>query len=762
MSARSWIRNLSNQLSQRPAQRRTGAKRAPQRWRLDVLEGRVAPSASYLGLNNLAVDRADYATGDVLVRLRDGAVPQGLGRNIEAVAPGLYRATVHPGETVPAALANLRGRNEILFAEPDFIVRAALVPNDPSFGSLWGMDNTGQTGGIADADIDAPEAWDISTGTGQTVVAVIDSGVDYTHPDLAANIWVNSKEVAGNNLDDDGNGFIDDTRGWDFANNDNDPMDDNGHGTHVSGTIAAAGDNGVGVAGVNWHARIMPLKFLGANGSGSLSNAILAINYAVANGAKVSNNSWGSYGYSQGLFDSIKNAAAAGHIFVAAAGNSNTNTDPINFYPADYALNNIISVASTDASDARSGFSNYGSATADLAAPGSDILSTWPNNSYNTISGTSMATPHVTGAVSLLCDLNPTWTYRQVINRVLSTSDPLPALADITASGGRLNLVNSLSAPADVTAPTFTGATFRGGPTSFSSVRLSFSERVDPATLTAINVQITGPSGTLTPVGVLGVAGANGTQYDVTFPGSFTAGKYSVQVGTGVTDLAGNGLSKAGSGSGSLATAPGIIATATGLPASIPNPGWRFSDIKVGNNQKVTITDVNVRLTILHTWVGNLLIQLQGPRNGQIITLFDHHGGAGDNLNGIVFDDQATTAVASGAAPYSGAFQPTAPLSVLNGTRSDGTWTLRVQDPYGDGDLGQLVNWSLMFNVASLPAGSSSSSSASDSGNLLPPLPPGPGSQSSNTGPTWLVTDTNNDDDNDLFTPAWWTTTMLG
>ena len=242
----------------------------------------------------------------------------------------------------------------MLYVEPVFRIQVSATPNDPRFDELWGLHNEGQSDGTVDADIDAPEAWDATVGSGNTIVAVIDTGVDYTHPDLQANMWVNADEIPGDGLDNDGNGFVDDIHGYDFANHDADPLDDNNHGTHVAGTIAAVGDNGIGVTGINWHAQIMALKFLNAQGSGDTDDAIEALNYAVANGARISNNSWGfSGGFSQSLYDAIEAARDADHVFVAAAGNGNflgigINNDATPFYPASYDLENIVSVAAVD------------------------------------------------------------------------------------------------------------------------------------------------------------------------------------------------------------------------------------------------------------------------------------------------------------------------------------------------------------------------------------------------------------------------------
>ncbi len=320
------------------------------------------------------------------------------------------------------------------------------VANDPDYSKLYGLNNTGQTGGTSDADIDAPEAWDITTGSASTIVAVTDTGVDINHPDLKNNIWVNSGETAGNKIDDDKNGYVDDVNGYDFYNNDAtvyDPGDGDKHGTHVAGTIAAEGNNGIGVSGVNWKAKIMPLKFLGPDG-GYTSDAVEALNYAVAKGAKISNNSWGGGGYSQTLLDAINKADTSGHLFVAAAGNGGSdgvgdNNDSTPHYPSSYDSSNIVSVAATDRKDAPAGFSNYGSTSVDLAAPGVGILSTLPGNTYGSYSGTSMATPHVSGVAALLKSMNSSADDATLKDQILKSVDAKSNLSGKMVSGGRSN-----------------------------------------------------------------------------------------------------------------------------------------------------------------------------------------------------------------------------------------------------------------------------------------------------------------------------------
>ncbi|MFM8577268.1 MAG: DVUA0089 family protein [Planctomycetaceae bacterium] len=335
--------------------------------------------------------------------------------------------------------------------EPDFAIASTALPNDPSLGSLWGLRNLGQSGGVVGADIRAETAWNTTTGSRSVVVAVIDSGVDYRHADLAANIWTNPREIAGDGIDNDRNGFVDDVRGYDFANGDGDPMDDNGHGTHVAGTIGAVGNNGVGVTGVAWQVSIMPLKFLNGSGSGSTSNALAAINYATQMrrdyGVNIvaTNNSWGGGGFSMVLRDAIEAGGRAGILFVAAAGNDGTNIDVAPQYPAAYPGTSIISVAATARDNSLAGFSNHGGVNVDLAAPGAGIVSTVPGNAYATYSGTSMATPHVTGAVALLAAAYPTANAAQIRSAILGGVTPVAGLTGRVVSGGLLDAAGALT-----------------------------------------------------------------------------------------------------------------------------------------------------------------------------------------------------------------------------------------------------------------------------------------------------------------------------
>ncbi len=344
-----------------------------------------------------------------------------------------------------------RNNHEHFLIEPDLPIQVQKTPNDPSLWRLYGLNNYGQSGGTTDADLDAPEAWDITTGSRDVVIGVIDSGVDINHPDLAANIWVNPGETPNNGIDDDGNGFIDDVNGWDFYDNDNTPNDGNGHGTHVAGTIGAVGNNNSGIAGVNWEVSILPLRFLGDDGSGWTSDAVAAVNYATmlkrdfGINVAATNNSWGGGGYSRTLDRAIESANDQGIMFVAAAGNQGSNNDTNPSYPTNYDAPNVISVAALNRNDNLASFSNYGTTTVDVGAPGVSIYSTLPGNSYGSFSGTSMAAPHVTGIVGLLNAAKPGISITEVTNAILGTVDTVQSLQGKTASGGRVNAAAALT-----------------------------------------------------------------------------------------------------------------------------------------------------------------------------------------------------------------------------------------------------------------------------------------------------------------------------
>ena len=374
----------------------------------------------------------------------------------------LYRVELAKTEPqgVPAAIASLSP--VVRYAEPDYIVHALLSPNDPKYldGTLWGLHNTGQDSGTPDADIDAPEGWDTRTAAPNVVVGVIDTGVCYTHEDIAANMWVNPGEDGfdalgrskrTNGVDDDSNGFVDDVHGINAITLSGNPLDDQGHGSHCAGTIAGVGNNGKGVAGVAWNTKVMALKFLSASGSGSLSDAIVCINYAVAKNATLTSNSWGGGEYTQSLRDAIAAARDAGQLFIAAAANDGSNNDIQPVYPASYPVENIIAVAAYDRNDTLASFSNYGAGTVEIGAPGVAIYSLGhtADNEYKTLSGTSMATPHVSGLAALATAEFPGSNAMGIKNRILRGGRPVPSLAGKTITGRSINLPGTFATTTD-------------------------------------------------------------------------------------------------------------------------------------------------------------------------------------------------------------------------------------------------------------------------------------------------------------------------
>jgi subtilisin family serine protease/subtilisin-like proprotein convertase family protein len=477
MSSQAWLdvfRTRAKRRRSRPfSSARRGARFALDKRRLglETLEDRALLAAAAVSAladrPMLQADRDAYDPSKILVRFRqEAAVERGagiltgaqLGAPIDLV-PGLRTVNLPENVSVNAALQAFRASPLVLYAEPNYRWSVAdhVAPDDPDFPALYGLHNTGQTGGTADADVDAPEAWNINTGSASVLVGVIDTGVDYNHQDLAANIWTNPGEIPNNQIDDDENGWVDDIHGINAITNTGDPMDDHGHGTHVSGTIGATPFN-EGVVGVNWRVSIIGLKFLDASGSGYTSDAIKCFEYlnflknVQGHNVVASNNSWGGGEFSQALQDVIAGLDQPGmdpilHVF--AAGNAGSNNDAAPFYPANYALPNKLVVAATDHNDHYAYFSSYGATTVDLAAPGVSILSTLPYNSYTWWDGTSMATPHVTGAAALVAATFPDSSAEYIKQRILAGVDPIGALGSNaqkpTATNGRLNIANALS-----------------------------------------------------------------------------------------------------------------------------------------------------------------------------------------------------------------------------------------------------------------------------------------------------------------------------
>lgn len=336
---------------------------------------------------------------------------------------------------------------DLLLRKNNLNVLSEKLPNDPMFNDQWALSNNGQTGGKAKADVSALKAWLKTQGSEKIVVAVLDTGVDYSHSDLSSNIWFRPDNVP--QYKDDELGTFNDFYGFNGVDNQTDPMDDNGHGTHCAGIIGAEGDNNEGIAGINWKVQIMPLKFLGKGGFGTTKDAIEAINYAIdrkRNGVnlRVISASWGSTQYSKALEDTIRAAGEEGILFVAAAGNDGTSNDKRPHYPSNYDLPNVISVAATDSNDALTSFSNYGVKTVHIAAPGREILSTWLNGQYREASGTSMATPYVSGVAALVLATEPNLSVEKLRERLLKSVDKCDDLKDKVESGGRLNAAKAL------------------------------------------------------------------------------------------------------------------------------------------------------------------------------------------------------------------------------------------------------------------------------------------------------------------------------
>ncbi|MCM2280163.1 MAG: S8 family serine peptidase [Oligoflexia bacterium] len=416
---------------------------------------------------------AEHVPGQIVVKFRDA-----IGRNAQAtVYSNLLNQlgsnsvlSVKPLVTdddyqvirlardgdLKKAIRTLTQEKSVEIAEPNFIYRIsdAGVPNDTDFAKTWGMKNTGQADsggqeGIPGADVNVLPLWQQGfTGSRNVLVAVIDTGVQWDHPDLEANIFTNpgeAGELANNQKDDDNNGFVDDVHGWNFVNNTALSSDDHDHGTHVSGTIGGVGNNGTGVAGVNWEVSILPVKFLDASGGGTLQGAIDSINYARLMKAQIMSNSWGGGGYSAALEKAIEATRDAGIVFVAAAGNESNNNDSNPTYPATYPIENIISVAATDNRDGIASFSNYGARAVHVAAPGVKVYSTTKDGRYDTFSGTSMATPHVSGIAALLLSIHPEWSFEEIKTRLIRTSDPVAGLKRKVLAKGRVNTYNALN-----------------------------------------------------------------------------------------------------------------------------------------------------------------------------------------------------------------------------------------------------------------------------------------------------------------------------
>lgn len=411
------------------------------------------------GLNDRLLDRFEFINGQAVIADEDGLSPETVAAEyrglpeVEYAEPN-FIIDLDPAESEGA----LEDEGEPADDDPPVVRRSSgnathdgsgQQPNDPLFKEQWSLLNTGQRAGKSGADVCATRAWAKTKGTRKIVVAVIDTGVDYNHQDLHNNIWTRPASLAP--YTDAELGAFDDRHGFDAADNDGDPMDDNGHGTHCAGIIGAEGDNNDGIAGVNWQVEIMGLKFLSRNGSGTTKDAIECINYVVARkkagvNVRIISASWGSTAHSRALGDAIKRAGEEGILFVAAAGNSSTDNDRQPHYPSNYQHPNVVSVAALTRLDVLARFSNYGAKTVHIAAPGAEIMSTWPRNEYEEHSGTSMATPVVSGVAALILSVSPDLSVTDLRQRLLESVDKLPSLDGKVSSGGRVNAARAVNA----------------------------------------------------------------------------------------------------------------------------------------------------------------------------------------------------------------------------------------------------------------------------------------------------------------------------
>jgi thermitase len=370
--------------------------------------------------------------------------------------PGLDAIDDLDDADVNATVAKYNSLPEVEYAEPNYDIELDAVdaatfipvlPHDPRFEDQWALANSGQRGGKKGADISATRAWAVTTGSDKVVVAVLDSGVDYMHEDLAPNMWTRPGNLAP--YHDDELGTIDDTNGFNAIDSSSDPMDENGHGTHCAGIIGAEGSNDIGISGVNWKVQIMPLKFMNAGGFGTTKDAIEAINYVIDRkkdgvNVRIISASWGSTQKSRALEEVIRKAYENDILFVAASGNSSVNNDRNPHFPSSYDVPNVVSVAALDRNDQLAKFSNYGVKSVAIAAPGVDILSTWLGNGYEEKSGTSMATPVVSGVAALIVAQHPRISVDELKKKLLASVDPLAELKGKVATGGRINAAKAV------------------------------------------------------------------------------------------------------------------------------------------------------------------------------------------------------------------------------------------------------------------------------------------------------------------------------
>ncbi len=404
----------------------------------------------FLGYD-ISASEPKYIEGQYIITLKESVSDSNFSSLFQIPAPNIERLSddtflIYSDEDLSALQLTLLEDDLIEAIEKDQVVHVVgeedqPLSNDPMLSKLWGLENKEYSG----IDIGVKEVWKKNiTGSKDVVVAVIDTGIDYTHPDLKDNMWVNEGEIPENEIDDDGNGYVDDVHGWDFVNKKVNGLDDHSHGTHCAGTIGAKGNNEIGVVGVNWDVSLMAVKFISRFGRGDLSNGIKSIDYAVKMGANVLSNSWGGASYSRALEKAIEKARKKEILFIAAAGNNNSNSDRKSLYPANYNLDNVISVGAMTSQGKRASFSNSGKRTVHVFAPGHKVVSTVLKGKYKSFSGTSMATPHVAGAAALLLSNQPNLNYKEIKKRLIWSSDHNPKLKNLSISNGLINLSRAL------------------------------------------------------------------------------------------------------------------------------------------------------------------------------------------------------------------------------------------------------------------------------------------------------------------------------
>lgn len=620
----------------------------------------------------------------------------GILRETDAEGRDLRMRYVADGRINKITVANAAQRDRVIkqltrhplveVAEPNYIwttqaseIRAVDAPNDQFFDVMWNLHNTGQEGGTPGADISALEAWAISKGDANIVIGVIDTGIDYSHPDLVGNMWHNPGEICDNGIDDTGNGVIDDCHGFNAITGTGNPMDVDGHGTHVAGTIGASSNNGIGVAGVNWDVQLAACKFLGPTG-GTTLDGIACIDYftdlKVNHGVNVvaTNNSWGGGPYSEALRAAIQTHTEAGIMFVTASGNDARNVDTVPDYPGTYDLPGIVNVANTTRTDALAVLSNFGAVTVDLGAPGSNIPSTYLNNGYAYASGTSMASPHVAGVASLVWSIAPHLSIAEVKDILMSSGDPTPALAGATVSGNRLNahqaLLDADPEPGfrlnldprnlQITAGENVRFVIDIGAVAGWSGEVEVAVDIDPALDHELssNVANAGESITLTVY----------TDSDTDW------GTYAIQV-SGLDTETGE---LTGAAAGTLTVIPADLLdfpyennTSMAIPDN--NPAGITSVISVPEQGVIFDTEVSVNIT--HTWRGDLIVRVISPA-GTERTLHNRDGGSASDLI------------------------QTWSLDTFNGESMNGDWTLFVSDNAGL-DTGTLNGWSMVLTAAS-------------------------------------------------------------